>query len=89
MSNIIIIKPKIKSVEIKNHGIIKNADITFKDGLNIIKGDSATGKTTVINAINSALGKENPIYKNGEIEIEFFSNKIIRCYLKHTLVIII
>ena len=80
MNNITIVKPKIKRVRIKDCGIIKNADIKLKDGLNAIKGVNASGKTTVINAINSALRKE-PRYK-GKVEIEFFNDKIEHKFIK-------
>jgi len=40
--------PRIKEVEIKDYQIIKRANIRFTNGLNIIVGKSATGKTTVI-----------------------------------------
>lgn len=41
--------PKISKIKIEDYGIIKRADIDFKDGLNIITGPNASGKTTVIN----------------------------------------
>jgi len=40
--------PPIKEILIENEGIIKKAKIKFSKGLNIIVGNSATGKTTVI-----------------------------------------
>ena len=43
--------PKVKQIKITNEGIIKKADIKFEEGLNIITGKNATGKTTVIKAI--------------------------------------
>ncbi len=42
---------KIKEIEVKDKGIIKYTKIHFTDGLNIITGDNATGKTTVIKEI--------------------------------------
>ena len=43
--------PKIKEVKISDYGIIKKADIRFKDGLNILVGGNRTGKTNVIDYI--------------------------------------
>lgn len=43
--------PKIKAITINNKGIIKKAKMNFIDGLNIIKGKNASGKTTVIDEI--------------------------------------
>ena len=40
--------PRIDREVIENKGIIKKADIKFTKGLNLIIGDNATGKTTVI-----------------------------------------
>ena len=47
--------PKVRSIKISEKGIIKRADIEFKDGLNIILGRGATGKTTVIKAFEEAI----------------------------------
>ena|SRR3989344_6059080 len=41
--------PKISKIKIEDYGIIKSADIEFSNGLNIITGPNASGKTTVIN----------------------------------------
>ncbi len=42
---------KIKSAEIISFGKFKNKTIAFSDGLNIIKGDNESGKSTVISFI--------------------------------------
>lgn len=47
--------PKIKSICIEKEGIIKNSDIEFKEGLNLIIRDCATGKTTIMKAIEKGL----------------------------------
>ena len=47
--------PKIKSASITNEGVIKKADIQFKNGLNIIVGRCGSGKTTVLKAIEKAM----------------------------------
>ncbi len=48
---------EIKSIKIRNKGIIKKADIKFSKGLNVIIGPNATGKTTVLNYILETSGK--------------------------------
>ncbi len=45
--------PLIREIKIRNKGIIQKADIRFKNGLNIIKGKNATGKTTALEVIES------------------------------------
>lgn len=44
----IMIIPKVSKLTITNKGPIKSANIIFKEGLNIILGKNASGKTTVV-----------------------------------------
>lgn len=46
----------INHISIKNFAIIENTEIDFKDGLNIITGETGAGKSIVIEAISLALG---------------------------------
>ena len=46
----------IKSVRIKNIALIENAEIDFFGGFNVLSGETGSGKTVIINAINFALG---------------------------------
>lgn len=43
-------------IYIKNFAIIKEIDIDLNDGLNIISGETGTGKSIIIQAVNMALG---------------------------------
>ena len=46
----------IKSVRIKNIALIESAEIEFFGGFNVLSGETGSGKTVIINAINFALG---------------------------------
>lgn len=46
----------INHISIKNFAIIKDAEIDFEDGLNIITGETGAGKSIVIEAVSLALG---------------------------------
>ncbi len=46
----------IRHLKIKDFAIIENADIDFHDGLNIITGETGSGKSIVIEAVSLALG---------------------------------
>ena len=46
----------IDHISIKNFAIIENTEIDFKEGLNIITGETGSGKSIVIEAISLALG---------------------------------
>ena len=46
----------IKSVRINNIALIENAEIEFFGGFNVLSGETGSGKTVIINAINFALG---------------------------------
>lgn len=46
----------ISHIHIRNFAIIEHAEIEFKEGLNIITGETGAGKSIVIEAISLALG---------------------------------
>ena len=46
----------INHISIKNFAIIENTEIDFRDGLNIITGETGSGKSIVIDSISLALG---------------------------------
>ena len=46
----------INHISISNFAIIENTEIDFEDGLNIITGETGSGKSIVIEAISLALG---------------------------------
>ena len=46
----------LRSVNIKNLALIREAEIDFKKGLNILTGETGAGKSIIIGAINTGLG---------------------------------
>ncbi len=46
----------IHHISIRNFAIIENTEIDFEDGLNIITGETGSGKSVVIEAVSLALG---------------------------------
>jgi predicted ATPase len=64
----------INKVEFKSHELFKDLDIKFKD-LNIIVGNNASGKTTLLKSIHS---KENMTCEPDNItnEVAFFDTEI-------------
>ena len=62
----------LSTLYIKNLAIINNAEIAFSDSLNIITGETGSGKSLIVNAIDLLLGakfsKENFRDEN-EIEL--------------------
>lgn len=49
-------KPALKSLRIKNIGVISELDATFGPGLNILSGETGAGKSMVLSALNLVLG---------------------------------
>ncbi len=47
----------LNNIKIKNMALIKDAEIEFLPGLNIISGETGSGKSVIINAVNILLGK--------------------------------
>ncbi len=58
------------SLNVKNLALIKEAEVFFSDGLNIITGETGTGKSLVIGSVSLALGSRvtKDIVRNGEKE---------------------
>ncbi|WP_411683136.1 AAA family ATPase [Clostridium thailandense] len=79
---------QFKLIKLSLLGIRKNYEVLFKDGLNYISGPTSTGKTSILEMINYALGSEK--HKNYieigqscttvelEIEIKGFKYKVRR-----------
>ena len=72
----------IKNLRIKNFAIIENVEVSFSDNLNILSGETGSGKTTVINALKFILGSKSSLdllrtgAETAEVEAEFsISNK--------------
>ena len=58
----------IRHLNIKNFATIKNAEIDFHDGLNIITGETGAGKSIAIEAVSLALGSraDTAFVRSGE-----------------------
>lgn len=48
----------LKNVYIKNLALIEEADIDYSNGLNIMTGETGSGKSIIITALNTALGEK-------------------------------
>ncbi len=46
----------LQSLFVKNLALIKEVEVNFKDGLNILTGETGAGKSIIIDSINLALG---------------------------------
>jgi DNA repair protein RecN (Recombination protein N) len=46
----------LNELSIKNFAIIDELQVSFNDGLNVISGETGTGKSIIIGAINLLLG---------------------------------
>ena len=46
----------IRSIELKNIALIESAVIDFTDGLNVLSGETGSGKSVIIDSINFVLG---------------------------------
>ena len=46
----------LQNLHVKNLALIEEADINFKDGLNILTGETGAGKSIILGSVNLALG---------------------------------
>ena len=71
-----------KSLSVKNFAIIEDANISFKDGLTVLTGETGAGKSLIIDSIDLLLGERasTELIRNGEDKASIvgtftFSNK--------------
>ena len=48
----------LQSLHVKNLALIKETEVEFKEGLNILSGETGAGKSIIIGSINLALGEK-------------------------------
>ena len=60
---------------IKNVALIENAEIEFTDGLNVMSGETGSGKSVILEAINFVLGAkaDKNLIRTGETECSVFA----------------
>ncbi|MCH8980727.1 AAA family ATPase, partial [candidate division KSB1 bacterium] len=46
----------LRTLSIKNYALLADEEIEFGDNLNILTGETGTGKTIIINALGTILG---------------------------------
>ena len=44
------------NLHVKNFALIDEADLDFREGLNVLTGESGAGKSILIDSVNAALG---------------------------------
>ena len=48
----------LQNLHVKNLALIDEAEVDFKEGLNILSGETGAGKSIIIGSINLALGEK-------------------------------
>ena len=48
------------SLHVKNLALIEEAEVEFREGLNILSGETGAGKSIIIGSLNLALGEKVP-----------------------------
>ena len=65
------------NLHVKNLALIEEIDVNFKNGFNVLTGETGAGKSIIIGSINIALGAKvnTDIIRNGAdyalVELEF------------------
>lgn len=69
----------LESLRVKNFALIEEAEVEFKNGLNVLTGETGAGKSILIGSINLALGAkaDKDLIRTGEeyayVELIFFT----------------
>ena len=80
----------LKNLEIKNIGGIKNINIEFSKGLNVITGESGAGKSSIVRALELLTGSRRGVKfirageNKGVAQAEFSDGKIIKREILNT-----
>lgn len=80
----------LKELQVKNFAIIDDVKINFRNGLNILSGETGAGKTLIIEALNLLIGEraENALIRDNEEKLmvqgyfDFSGNPMISDFLK-------
>ncbi len=80
----------LKELQVKNFAVIDDVKIDFRNGLNILSGETGAGKTLIIEAINLLIGEraENELIRDDEEKLlvqgyfDFSNNPTILSFLK-------
>ncbi len=69
----------LESLRVKNFALIEEVEVEFKDGLNVLTGETGAGKSILIGSINLALGAkaDKDLIRTGEeyayVELVFYT----------------
>ena len=69
----------LESLRVKNLALIEEAEVEFKDGLNVLTGETGAGKSILIGSVNLALGAkaDKDLIRNGKefafVELIFYT----------------
>ena len=83
----------LRSLTIKNIALIDCAEIEFDKGLNVLSGETGSGKSVILESLNFVLGAkaDKSLIRNGEeecfVQAEFnIENSFVKEVLKELLV---
>ena len=63
----------LKAVRIENFLLIRDTEIEFSEGLNVISGETGTGKSMTLSAIGFVMGRQGDYPEGTAVEIELVS----------------
>ena len=70
---------KIRNVSCRQFAGVRNQNVVFTDGINVVFGQNESGKSTLVNLLSRTLFQDAKLSKNKKPDKEFVEQYLLSC----------